>query len=73
MRYTAILTPKEYEALKATIPRDQHKTILDIFLITGMRYAEFLRLYDNPAWYDEKKKYNSSPGRGTKETQKKGN
>ncbi|WP_338037901.1 hypothetical protein [Methanosarcina horonobensis] len=20
-----------------------------------MRYAEFLRLYDNPAWYDEKR------------------
>ncbi len=50
-----ILTPKEYEALKATIPKDQHKTTLDILLITGMRYAELLRLYDNPAWYNEKR------------------
>jgi integrase len=50
-----ILTPKEYEALKAAIPKDQHKTILDILLITGMRYAELLRLYDNPAWYNEKR------------------
>ncbi|MDD4249742.1 MAG: site-specific integrase [Methanosarcina sp.] len=50
-----ILIPKEYEALKATIPKDQHKTILDILLITGIRYAELLRLYDNPAWYNEKR------------------
>lgn len=50
-----ILTPKEYEALKAAIPKDQHKTTLDILLITGMRYAELLRLYDNPAWYNEKR------------------
>jgi len=26
-----ILTPKEYEALKAAIPKDQHKTILSIY------------------------------------------
>jgi len=50
-----ILTPKEYEALKAAIPKDQHKTILDILLITGMRYAELLRLYDNKEWYNEKR------------------
>ena len=50
-----ILTPKEYEALKTAIPKDQHKTILDILLITGMRYAELLRLYDNSSWYNEKR------------------
>jgi len=37
--------PKKYEALKAAIPKDQHKTILDILLISGMKYAELLRLY----------------------------
>lgn len=47
MKNVRILTLKEYEALKAAIPKDQHKT-LDILLITGMRYAELLRLYDNP-------------------------
>jgi len=48
-----ILTPADFEALRAAIPTDRHKTILDILLITGMRYAEFLRLYDNKVWYNE--------------------
>lgn len=47
------LTPKEYQALKAEILKDSHKNIFDILIITGMRYAELLRLHDNPAWYDE--------------------
>lgn len=55
VRDVRILTPSEYEALKAAIPTDHHKTILDILLITGMRYAEFLRLYDNKTWYNEKR------------------
>jgi len=55
VRDIRILTPREYQALRSAIPKDSHKTIFDIFLITGMRYAELLRLYDNPAWYNEKK------------------
>ena len=50
-----ILTPKEYEALKTAIPKEAHKTILDILLITGMRYIEVLRLYDHKEWYNEKR------------------
>lgn len=50
-----ILTPTEYEALKAAIPTDRHKTIFEILMITGMRYAEFLRLYENKVWYNEKR------------------
>lgn len=50
-----ILTQKEYEALKAVIPKDYHKTIFDILLITGMRYAELLRLYEHHEWYNEKR------------------
>ena len=50
-----ILTPKDYEALKAAIPNDRHKTILEVLLITGMRYAEMLRLYDHKEWYNEKR------------------
>jgi integrase len=49
-----ILTPEEYRTLRAEILKDSHKTILDILIITGMRYSELLRLYDNPTWYDEK-------------------
>ena len=55
VRDIRILTPKEYQALRSAIPKDSHKTIFDILLITGMRYAELLRLYDNPTWYNEKK------------------
>lgn len=50
-----ILTPKEYETLKAVIPKDSHKTIFDILLITGMRYIETLRLYEHREWYNEKR------------------
>lgn len=50
-----ILTPKEYDALKTAIPKEAHKTILDILLITGMRYVEVLRLYDHKEWYNEKR------------------
>lgn len=55
VRDIRILTPKEYESLRAAIPKDQHKTILDILLITGMRYAELLRLYEHQEWYNEKR------------------
>jgi integrase len=50
-----ILTPKEYEALKTVILKEAHKTILDILLITGMRYIEVLRLYEHKEWYNEKR------------------
>ena len=50
-----ILTPKEYDALKTAIPKEAHKIILDILLMTGMRYAEVLRLYDHKEWYNEKR------------------
>jgi len=48
-----ILTPKEYDAIKAVIPSERHKTMFEILLITGLRYAEFLRLHNNKAWYNE--------------------
>jgi len=50
-----ILTPTEYESLKVAIPKDSHKTIFDILLITGMRYAELLRLHEHKEWYNEKR------------------
>jgi len=50
-----ILTPKEYEALREAIYKESHRITFDILLITGLRYAELLRLYDNPGWYNEKK------------------
>ena len=55
VRDIRILTPSEYITLKDAIPEDRHKTILDILIITGMRYAEMLRLYEHPEWYNEKR------------------
>lgn len=49
-----ILNPSEYDALRVAIPQDRHKTMLDILLITGMRYIEVQRLWDHPEWYIHK-------------------
>ena len=46
------MRPKEYEQLKRAIPLQDHRTILDILLYTGMRYVEVQRLRDHPEWYD---------------------
>jgi integrase len=62
-----ILTLKEYEALKTAILKEAHKTIFDILLITGMRYAEVLRLYDHKEWYNEKKNLIHLPESAQKE------
>jgi integrase len=48
------LTPREYKKIRTAVLKDRHKNILDILLITGMRYAELLRLYENHSWYSEK-------------------
>lgn len=50
-----IFTVKEYEVFKDVIPMKRHKRVLDILLVTGMRYIEMLRLYENKEWYNEKK------------------
>jgi len=50
-----ILTPSEYHRLREAVPKDVHKTVLDVLLITGMRYVEMIRLYENPVWYNEKR------------------
>ena len=33
--------------------KDRHKTWLDVFLITGMRYVEVQRLWNHKEWYLE--------------------
>jgi integrase len=55
VRGIRILTPDDYQRLKDSIPSDRHKTILDILLVTGMRYEEMLRLYVHKEWYNEKR------------------
>jgi integrase len=48
-----ILTPAEYQKLRAAVPKDDYKTILEVLIVTGMRYIEVCRLYDNHDWYNE--------------------
>ena len=48
-----ILTPNEYHRLRTAIQKERHKILLDILMITGMRYIEVQRLWDNPKWYNE--------------------
>jgi len=55
VRGIRILTPQEYANLRDVIPNDRHKTILEVLLVTGMRYAEMLRLYEHKEWYNEKR------------------
>ncbi|MDD3416587.1 MAG: site-specific integrase [Lachnospiraceae bacterium] len=55
VRDIRIFTQKEYEIFKNCIKMESHKAIFDILLITGMRYAEMLRLYDHREWYNEKR------------------
>jgi len=50
-----ILTPEEYHKLRAVIPQERHKTLFDVLIITGMRYIEVSRLWNNPKWYNEKR------------------
>lgn len=50
-----VLTPREYENLKLAIPKESHKTIFEILIITGIRYAELLRLFEHKEWYNEKR------------------
>ena len=42
-----ILTPAEYRKLRVSIPKDRHKTLLDVLFITGIRYVEVQRLWNH--------------------------
>ncbi|MCO5381223.1 MAG: tyrosine-type recombinase/integrase [Methanosarcina barkeri] len=50
-----ILTPADYLQLRSAIPKDEYKTILDVLIVTGMRYIEVCRLYENREWYNERR------------------
>lgn len=49
-----VLTPREYQRLKNVIPKKRHRILLDILMITGMRYIEVQRLWDHHEWYLKK-------------------
>lgn len=39
------------DELVRSVPKDEHKTILEVCLWTGMRYVEVQRLYDCLEWW----------------------
>ena len=47
---TKVLTVEEYERFINAIP-EAMKAIFEINTITGLRYIELQRLYENPQWY----------------------
>lgn len=59
-----ILTVDEYQKLEEAIPKDEHKTISKVLFITGMRYIELQRLFDNPSWYNKQRNIIHIPAEG---------
>lgn len=49
---TKVLNPEEYDKFTLCIPK-RYKTIFELNVITGLRYIELQRLFDNPKWYSE--------------------
>ena len=47
---TKVLTVEEYDKFRQAIPESK-RVIFEVNTITGLRYVELQRLYDNPAWY----------------------
>ena len=66
-----ILTVEEYHKLRDAIPKPEYKTKLDILLITGMRYEEYLRLYSHPELYLEKRNIIHLTGEAQKKARRK--
>lgn len=49
-----VLTVSEYLKLRDAIPKDRHKTLFELLIVTGMRYIEVQRLYEHREWYLQK-------------------
>lgn len=57
----AILTPREYEAVKNVPKRGNKNLLLDVALCTGMRFVELQRFQNNPKWLSVSGKYIELP------------
>lgn len=49
---TKILTVEEFDRFRQVIP-EARRAIFEVNAITGLRYVELQRLYDNPIWYNK--------------------
>jgi len=61
-----VLTPFEYDAIKAVIPKPKMQFQLDVMLNTGMRYVELQRFAKNPKWHLPSKNLIYLPSKFTK-------
>ena len=50
-----ILTPAEVATIRSVIDLPRLRTLFDVMLYTGMRYAELRQLRDDPARFDEER------------------
>ena len=66
-----VLTPAEYRRLREIIPKDNHRAIFDILMITGVRYIELLRLYEHKEWYNSKNNIIHLPASAQKKVKRK--
>jgi len=66
-----VLTPTEYRRLREAIPKEHHKALFDILMITGIRYIELLRLYDHKEWYNPKNNIIHLPASAQKKVKRK--
>ena len=48
-----VFRPSEYEQIRSVV-NDSQRAQLDGLLLSGMRYIEAQRFYDNPTWLDKK-------------------
>lgn len=49
---TKVLNVEEYDKYLQAISK-RYRTMFEVNVITGLRYVEMQRLYDNPKWYSE--------------------
>ncbi|KKG32709.1 tyrosine-type recombinase/integrase [Methanosarcina mazei] len=49
---TKVLVVEEYDKYLQAISK-RYRTMFEVNVITGLRYVELQRLYDNPKWYSE--------------------
>ena len=49
---TRIFRPSEYKLVVGAIPKQDHRTMVNALLLTGMRYVEMQRFQQYPEWFD---------------------
>lgn len=62
---TRVLTPKEYNRIRDSFKKQEHKLIFDGLIYTAMRVEEFWKFIDHPEWFDYDRMCINLPPRAT--------